>query len=532
MQIQRIPFDRIPQFSDRDVAYAQQAESLRAFYKYEPSIDSFEQVIADKSDYPSERRRALVAALEDQYAQLPHSDTVASQIRTLAHEHTYTVVTAHQPSLFTGPLYFIYKIASAINLANQLNERYPDAHIVPVFITGGEDHDFEEINHAHIFNDTVTWQQAKGGSVGQLPTESLQPVLAQMKELLGSSDRAVALYEKLEATYGTYERYGMATIAFVHDLFQEYGLVILDMNRSDLKQHFASIMREELIEQPSQQLVQEAQQRLEAAGYGAQAHAREINLFYLGDGYRERIVQENGSYEVLNQSIQFSPAELVAELEAHPERFSPNVVMRPLYQECILPNLAYIGGGGELAYWLERKAQFEHFGLNFPMLIRRNSVLWIDRTSVKKLDKLDLRLEDLLEDTEQLIKRFVQESTDNEVSLAPEKAQLQQLFERIATKAEDIDPTLKKAVLAEHARQEKAIDNIEGRLMRAEKQRFETSLNQIRGLKDKLFPNNGLQERHDNFIPFFLKYDRPFLDILVQELDPLTPGMVVVYDGG
>lgn len=530
MHIHRIPFDQIPQFSDRDVAYATQKSELRPFYKYAPQLDSFAEVMADKQSYPAERRAALVGALRDQYAQLEDTATSLQQIAALENTSTFTVVTAHQPSLFTGPLYFVYKIASAINLAQQLNDRFPDQRVVPLFITGGEDHDFEEINHAHIFNNTLRWEQDQGGSVGQLPTTTLAPVLHELKDVLGESDRALALYERIEHCYGKHERYGMATVAFVHELFREYGLLILDMNRADLKQHFRAIMQEELLQQPSQKLVLAAQERLEAAGYGAQAHARAINLFYLGDGFRERIVHENDHFEVLNQSIQFQPDELLAELEAHPERFSPNVVMRPLYQECILPNLAYIGGGGELAYWLERKEQFEHFGLNFPMLVRRNSVLWIDRTSAKKMDKLGLAITDLLEDTELLIKRFVQEATDNEVSLAREKATLKEVFDQIAAKAEEIDPTLKKAVLAEHARQEKAVENIEGRLLKTEKQRFDTALNQIRSLKDRLFPNNGLQERHDNFIPFYLKYDQKFLDLLVKELNPLAPGMVVVED--
>jgi bacillithiol synthase len=424
----------------------------------------------------------------------------------------------------------VLKIGSVLNLARQLNVRYPDQHVVPVFITGGEDHDFAEINHMHLYGKTVTWEAEAGGPVGEMSTATLDDALAQLKDILGSSDRAEAAYQRIEKHFKAHDNYGLATIALVNDLFGRFGLVTIGMNRPDFKRRFLPIMREELFEQPSQHYVEKAQRELEAIGYSGQAYAREINLFYLRPGHRDRIVYEAGSYRVLNSGLSFSPEEMATELEAHPERFSPNVIMRPLFQECILPNLAYIGGGGELAYWLERKAQFAHFKLNFPMLIRRNSALWIDKGSYKRMQKLDLSVEQLFTDVETLVKEYVRENTENELDLAKEKQQLSDLFDAIAEKARSIDPTLAKAVEAEYTRQAKTVDNLEGRLMRAEKQRYEVGINQLRSLKDKLFPNGGLQERYDNFLPFYLAKGDEFFDLLVEHLDPLTPGLVVFID--
>eukprot|EP00903_Cladosiphon_okamuranus_P000206 g206.t1 len=295
----------------------------------------------------------------------------------------------------------------------------------------------------------------------------------------------------------------------------------MDMNRPELKRLFIPIMEEELFQQPSQAFVEKAQQELEAAGFSGQAYARDINLFYLRDGLRERIELNDGKYQVLNTDYAFTREEIKQELHSHPERFSPNVIMRPLYQEKVLPNLAYIGGGGELAYWLERKEQFAHFGLNFPMLIRRNSLLWLDKGTVKKMSKLELEVEDLFVETEALLKQFVKSQTDNELTIAEEKAQLEALFTSIADKARDIDPTLAKAIEAEYTRQAKSVDNLEGRLMRAEKQKHEIALNQIRKLKEKLFPNNGLQERYDNFLNFYTRYGHDFISTLIEVLNPL-----------
>ncbi|RME97570.1 MAG: bacillithiol biosynthesis cysteine-adding enzyme BshC, partial [Bacteroidetes bacterium] len=369
-----------------------------------------------------------------------------------------------------------------------------------------------------------------GGAVGARSTQTLSKALAQLKEVLGESPEAQYIYEQLEAAYQRHETYGMATADYVHQLFGRYGLLVLDMARPAFKRAFVPIMEEELFEQASQAYIEAAQAQLEAVGFSGQAHAREINLFYLGQGYRERIVKEGDTYLVLNQDLQFSAAQLREELRAHPERFSPNVIMRPLFQELILPNLAYVGGGGEIAYWLERKEQFAHFGIPFPMLIRRNSLLWLDRGNCQRMDKLGLTVEDLFQDTDALIRAYVTKSAQSELTIAEEKAQLESLFQSIANKARDIDPTLAKAILAEYTRQAKSLDNLEGRLLRAEKQKHETALNQIRKLKEKLFPNNGLQERYDNFLNFYPRYGDRFFEILLTHLDPLTEGFVVIAD--
>ena len=529
MPSQRIPYTEVPQFSSRDVAYATADERLRPFYKYPVEITAFEQLFSDKSQGAIDRE-LLAEQLLAQYRELGIKDAPTEQIEALGSKHGFSLITAHQPSLFTGPLYFIHKICSAINLAQTLNKTYPDRTIVPVFITGGEDHDFEEINHLHLFGKTLSWEQEQRGAVGKLPTSSLAPVLEELDQLLGDRETARTIFQRIQTHYTEQATYGQATVAFVHELFKDYGLVVADMSRPAFKQAFIPVIKKEIFEQPSQALVEQAQQQLEALGFSAQAHAREINFFYLQEGRRDRIVKAEDAdhYQVLDTVLSFTAEELEREIDQHPERFSPNVVMRPLFQESIFPNLAYIGGGGELAYWLERQEQFAAFGVNFPMLIRRNSVVWIDKGSQKKLSKLELSFTDLLDEADIIIRKYVEDRSENELSLATELQQLEQIFDSIATKAKEIDPTLSKAVQAEYTRQAKAIENFEGRLRRTEKQRFDTALNQIRGLKDKFFPNNGLQERYDNFLGIYLQEGDEMFKRLIEELDPLQQGMVVI----
>ncbi len=527
MQIDRIPFAEIPQFSRRDVAYTTGHPDFHPFRKYPVNLEAFTDVIRDKQRDQTDRV-LLVQELLDQYADLEQADQARTQVQRLLESNSWTVITAHQPSLFTGPLYFIHKICSTINLSRQLNERYPDQHIVPVFIVGGEDHDFEEINHTRLHGQMITWEQEAGGSVSALSTSTLGAALEQLRSVIGGEYTPDDVYRRLHKAYTENERYGEATVAFVHDLFKHTELVVANPSRIAFKRAFLPYMEREIFEQLSQPLVEQAQASIVAAGYGAQAHAREINLFYLQDGRRDRIVHQDGQYGVLDTSLRFTEAEFRAELAAHPERFSPNVIMRPIFQELIFPNLAYIGGGGEIAYWLERKEQFAAFGLNFPMLIRRNSVLWIDAKSQRRLDKIELDYRELFRKPDLVIRDYVAKHSKNELSLAPEIAQLESLFQSMAQKAKAIDPTLEKAALAEHSRQEKIVVQFESRLRRIEKRKFDDAVSTIRELKDKLFPKDGLQERTDNFLNIYLEEGEAMFSTLIDALDPLTDGMVVI----
>ncbi|MGB3798977.1 MAG: bacillithiol biosynthesis cysteine-adding enzyme BshC [Lewinella sp.] len=526
MKIERIPFTEVPQFSKRDVAYATGEENLRPFYQYDVRRDAFAKVMEDKSGDDTDRD-LLVDTLLAQYEDMGLPD-VPENVSLLRSPQTFTIITAHQPALFTGPLYYILKICSTINLARQLKEAYPDKDFVPVFISGAEDHDFEEINHAQVYGNRIEWNKNAGGPVGSLETDTLGDALAELKDILGDRPTAQEMYARIESAYTENKTYGAAAVALVHDLFGKQGLVVADMSKKPFKAAFAKIMEREIFESVSQPLIEKAQSQLEKLGYSGQAHAREINLFYLTPNRRDRIVRQDGQFAVLDTDQTFTEDELRQELQEHPERFSPNVVMRPLFQELIFPNLAYIGGGGELAYWLERKEQFDTFGLNFPMLIRRNSVLWIDKGNQKKLDKLELDYRKLFQPADITIREYVAEQSDNELSLADELKQLEDLFQGIAKKAEEIDPTLAKAVMGEHARQAKAVENLEGRIRRTEKQRFETSMNQIRALRDKLFPDNGMQERYDSFLNIYLQEGEGMLQTLIENLDPLEPGLVVI----
>lgn len=529
MKITTFDFNDIAQLSETDKAYTLGDSSLQPFYEHKVELAQFAKVIEQKK-VDKVQRTILVEELERQYKNIETSVATSLNIQKLRNENCYTIITAHQPNLFTGPLYFIYKIVSAINLAEKLSKTYPNQQFVPVFWVGGEDHDFDEVNHLNLFGKRLTWDDEQGGAVGNYSVESLRSTLDQVKEILGGGEYALVMAAQLEKFYGKAENYTEAVKGFVNWIFGRYGLVIVNPNAGVFKRQLIPVFKDELLNHTSKPMIESTGRELVALGYKQQAYAREINLFYLSPNRRDRIVKEDGIYKVLGTSIVFSEAEIVAELEKNPQNFSPNVILRPLFQETILPNLAYVGGGGEIAYWLERKKQFAHYQIPFPMLIRRCSVMWIPKGMTKLMQKLDIQINQLFTDTHQLLKDYVLKNTEGELSLATEKQALDQMFEQILIKAKRVDPGLEKGVLGQQVQMQKAVEKLEQRLIRSEKKKNETSMQQIQKLKDSLFPNNGLQERYDNFLAFYSRYGDLFLDTLKANLDVLNKKFIVIED--
>jgi bacillithiol biosynthesis cysteine-adding enzyme BshC len=298
-----------------------------------------------------------------------------------------------------------------------------------------------------------------------------------------------------------------------------YGLVILDADNANLKRHFIPFVKEELLHQSSHKLVLETAEKLKE--YTIQVNPREINLFYIEDNVRERIVFEDGKYKVNHTKIEFSETEILTLLENHPEKFSPNVIMRPLYQEVILPNLCYIGGGGEIAYWLELKSFFAVAKVTFPMLLLRNSVLLATEKQAKKADKLELNWGNLFSKQDYLVTTKTKELSDFPIDLADLKAQLQKQFSILYDVSNKTDESFLGAVKAQEKKQIKGLDNLEKRLLKAQKRKLNDVLERITNLQSELFPNQSLQERQTNFSEFYLEFGENLIPTLIKQLKPL-----------
>jgi bacillithiol biosynthesis cysteine-adding enzyme BshC len=517
------------QFSKLIIDYISNDNSLRPFYSYLPTLETFQQVIEDKSKELIDRE-LLVGVLKNQYEKSNIQHPV-STIELLLKENTYTVCTGHQLCLFTGPLYFIYKIISTINLAEALKKKYPENNFVPVYWMASEDHDFEEIKSIHLFGKNIAWnnEEAKG-AVGDLKTQSLDKVIDELKQILGESANANQLIQLFNNAYLKQSNLADATRYLVNELFEDYGLVILDANDKQLKTTFSEIIKDDILNNSNFKLVNKTIEELDRVGVKAQVNPREINCFYMMDGLRERIVFENSIYKIQNSEIVYTKVELLIELQNHPERFSPNVVLRPVYQQKILPNLAYVGGPGEIAYWLEYKAMFNFHKINFPVLMPRNFAMLMDEKLNQQLQKLGLTINDLFKDTELLTKEYVNKNASGEISLKEQEEKLTTIYNELALKVTAIDVTLKSSVEAELQKSLNALKNIETKLLRAEKQKQETSINQIKKIKDKFLPEGKLQERYDNIAPHYLKSGKQLIADLKEVFDPFEFQMLVLIN--
>jgi bacillithiol biosynthesis cysteine-adding enzyme BshC len=503
------------QFPQLLIDYITGEPTLTEFYTYAPSASSFGAAMADRASKPL-NRALLSEVILDQYSsrmKAAPADLRAtnSNIELLADDRTFTVCTGHQLCLFTGPLYFIYKIITTINLAEELKSNYPDNNFVPVYWMASEDHDFEEIRSVHLFGKTLSWDHPEAkGAVGRLDTASLTAMLTELSAVLGESEHAKELVALFDAAYLKHTNLADATRYLVHELFGAYGLVIIDPDDARLKKEFTGIIKDDISNHTNFKIVSQTITELEKTGHKAQVNPREINVFKL-DGDRVRI--ENPSPEMLDLS---------------PEEYSPNVVLRPLYQQRILPNIAYVGGPGELAYWLEYKAMFDHHRIMFPVLVPRNFAMLTDEKTNQQLRKFDLSIGDLFRDTEVLIKEFIGKAAGSGISVKEQEKEITALYAGLSEKAVLTDPTLKGTVEAELQKALNGLKNIESRLLRSEKQKQETSINQLKKLKDKLFPEGNLQERYDNMAPYYLKYGKGMIAELKAAFRPFDYEMMIL----
>lgn len=514
-------------FTKLIVDYLEEKPELKALYNRFPKLENFKTQLEEKAkNYSSEYRKTLVAALENQYQGFEISELTKSNIALLSDSKTFTITTGHQLNLFTGPLYFLYKIVSVINLCKQLKQAHPEHNFVPIYWMATEDHDFEEINYFHFQNVKIKWERESFGPVGRLSTAGLEDVYEVFAQDLGLGENAAYLKSLFDNSYLKYSNLADATRYLANALFGDKGLVILDGDDVSLKQLFIPFVKEELLNQTSFDKVTQTNEALK--DYTIQVNPREINLFYIEDNIRERIVFENNQFKVNNTNLAFSEDEILVLLENHPEQFSPNVILRPLYQEVILPNLCYIGGGGEIAYWLQLKSNFEANKIAFPILLVRNSVLLVTEKQVQKADKLNLSWKDLFTNQQALFNKKTQELSQFNLDFTEQKEHLKKQFEALNQIAAQTDKSFIGAVKAQEVKQIKGLENLEKRLLKAEKRMYAEKLERIIQLQNELFPNQSLQERRNNFAEFYLESGNELLQKISDELNPLAQNFSII----
>jgi bacillithiol synthase len=527
---ERIPYNQTNAFSKIAMDYLSGSDNLKSFYSSPPTLQGIEEIIQQKKTQPV-NRNALVKVLHEQYQGVNTHNEVKKNIDLLLSENTFTVCTAHQPNLFTGPLYFVYKVLHTIKLAAFFREKLAQYNFVPVYYMGSEDADFAELNHTFVDGKKIEWKKEQKGAVGRMKVDNT--LLQLVNELEGQLTAEVygkEVIDLLRRCYSEGKTIQAATFELVNELYGQWGLVVLIPDNAVLKSQMKAVFEDDLFNNTSSKIVEKTSEKL-SEHYTVQANPREINLFYLKDHIRERIEEKEGSYQILNTSFSFSRDEIKNELQEHLERFSPNVILRGLFQETILPNLVFIGGGGEMAYWLQLKDLFDHYKVVYPVLVLRNSFLIIEQKWKERVQKLELSAAELFKDENELMKTIVKKFSENSIALNGNFEKAQDFYEQIRMQAEAVDQTLSQYVNAIKTRSLKDLEELEKKMLRAEKRKFEDHQRQIQKIKEVLFPGDGLQERVENFSWFYAKWGRGFIEelyknslALEQEFSILTEG--------
>ena len=512
----RIPYRQAGYFSKTVVDYIDQVSSLKEFFNYAPTIQGVKKAIEERKEF-NYNRDVLVRELKKQYASVAASNKTEVNIEALAAVNTFTFTTAHQNNIFTGPLYFIYKILHTIKLAEYCKTNLPGYNFVPVFYIGSEDADLDELSHIYLGGEKLTWSTKQTGAVGRMKVDKeLIKLIGLMEGQLSVLPNGSDIVKLMKECYKEGDTIEASTFKIVNALFGEYGLVVLLPDNAELKRQMIPVFKDDLLNQTASGIVERTAERLNNAGYKVQANPREVNLFYLKDDRRERIEKRNAQYSILNTQLSCNEEEIIKELNEHPDRFSPNVILRGLYQETVLPNLAFIGGGGETAYWLQLKDLFNQYKVPFPMLVLRNSFLIVEKKWQERIAKLGFTIEDFFLSQEELLNRIVMNESKNEVKLNGSLSELEQMYENFKKQASAVDSSLEKHVEALKLRTVHRLQELEKKMLRAEKRKFADQQRQINTIKEHLFPGSGLQERYDNFSYYYAKWGKEFFDLLYK----------------
>ncbi|MGB7499192.1 MAG: bacillithiol biosynthesis cysteine-adding enzyme BshC [Moheibacter sp.] len=501
--------------------YMNKQQTTSDLYNRFPSEDSLVEQTKDRLK-SFKNREILCDSLENQLSFLDLSELQIENLEKLRRDNTVTISTGHQLNLFTGPVYIFYKILQVVKCCNHMNVRHPEFNFVPIFWMATEDHDFEEINHFCFNRKRYSWERDFGGATGRMNLDGIDKVFEEFFQDLPDSKHADELKQLANDSYLNSKTLTEATQRLIQELFGKYGVLMVDGDDRELKKLMISAFEEDLIHNTAFKKVSETNHKLAENHYNIQVNPREINLFYLeGDSVRERIVFENGKFKVLNTQLKFSEQEIKEELKNYPEKFSPNVILRPLYQETILPNVAYIGGFGELSYWLQLKSFFEAMSTDYPLVIGRNSMLVVSSKQRESLEKLSVDFSDLMLPVQEIINRNVIQNSETGIDFSKYEEMLTVMFDELNQKAVRTDVTFSKMVAAQRAKQLKGLGKMLKRLERAERKKQAERTERIEAIYKKLFPNNKLQERVDNFSEFHLEYGFNFIDEIYDEIKPI-----------
>ncbi len=382
------------------------------------SIAQIGQAVTQQTRFDAEYRTKLVKVLKKQYqnslVNLKKDSKVLQNIEKLSDTNTLTVTTGQQIHIFLGPFFVVNKILSCCAEAKQCEASLPNNDVVPVFWMASEDHDFDEIKSTRLYNETYEWDIDSSGPVGRLDPKSIVPLVEKALQRIDQTEENVHFLESCKFAYSNCKTFADATRYIIHKHFEATGIVVIDMDDPFLKSKSADLFGADIFDHAHSKAIDQGITKMKGYGIKAPINTRPINTFYITDTQRNRIEKKSaGVFKLIGTDTSLTSDKIRQELQENPERFSPNALLRPLYQQAILPNIQYVCGASEIVYWMELKDAMDTANLIYPKLTVRKSMFFLSDKNIQKLDKNQIPVSYLFLDKKSVTEILA--SRDNEL---------------------------------------------------------------------------------------------------------------------
>ncbi len=509
-------------------AFIEQNDAIKTLLGPDHAYFSIDQAIKNKSHFTAQQRAVLAKVLHDQYSAYlgpSFKSKDKAQIDALNDPNTYTVTTGQQLHLCIGPAFVLYKIIAVIQLCKRLQIEYPDKRFIPVYWMASEDHDIDEIKDIQLFGKKYSWNTNATGAAGKLPLSGVDELLQNILNSCQLSDAQTHWINSFKQIYSSSKTLSEATFKCIHHMFEEDGLICIDADQAALKTAAIPLIKKDVLEQTNEAVFNQTTAALQGFGYAKQLHARPINCFYMNEQNRTRIENKGDQFHTVDFSKEWTGAQMALEIEQHPERFSPNAVLRPLYQELILPNVAYIGGNAEIQYWIQLSKLFENNQIEAPCLLLRPSVWLCPQKTMDWLEQRQISPLELLQNTPiQNLKIKIGGIENPMHALKQSFETLKQLAQKEVTK---FNAQGLKSLVESGKQYEKQLQTIEQNIQFEIDKRIEIDLKKLLDIQQKYFNQSQPQERSISVLDFLLNYSKSALLALKQT--EIAPNMAYIF---
>ena len=502
--------------------------NMKDFISYENDLDGYTNKIRSRKDFSIKKRQLLSKVLLKQNKSLKNNNIQIENIKKLKFSNTFTITTGHQLCLFTGPLFFIIKILQAIKICKDLENKFSDYNFIPIFWMATEDHDFEEIKCFNTSKKEFSIEKNTNNKcVGSLDTLGFEKIYHELSEHFDGKPFKNEVLELYKNSYLKFKNITDATRHLVHEIFKDYGLVILDPSEKELKNDFKEVFKIEISESVVHEKVTETIKQIDKKIDKSfkQVNPRKINLFYLNkENVRSRIKLKPSHIEI--DKKKFSKNELLDLVESYPENFSPNVLIRPIYQEFILPNLSYVGGPSEIAYWIQLKSTFDFLNVSFPILSLRNSMIFLSSRDIKQLEKLNIKLEYFFKNETHAETKFIKENSN--LNFKIDIKYYLDFVDQLRKSVHKIDENLVSFLNSIEKKQIKDLNTLEKKIIKSQKTMHQSEIKKIKAIRDKIFFNGKLMERKINFSEYYSFLGKSFIDKLYRSISQYNSDIILV----